>query len=260
MGNCYLTKLIGVVNNDNLEVLGQIIIRATSTGTVSISFNTNEAQTVLVKTPAGYTLQTVDVPANGNNVNITQDCSSYDYVDYVIPNKYAVTRCVGMTSSPASSDAQYNIVVGSPNYMDYITSYVLGYTFSATPIEMSSVTVFSTATGTVNIDDITCLSKMLALTTFTNTSVSKGIIKGDLKALIENWCKNGRVSGTIKMTLNKTINDLYWGETRLYVLSDIRSLSVTFSSTGCVVTKTAGSMPFTSTATYIKATDEWTYA
>lgn len=258
MENCIVKNLIASVPGD-LPVLGKIVIRCTSTGTIAISTRVTVAQDIQFIGPTGSVIKTVTVNP-GSNVNVSQDASSYDYIDVVFRDKYAVERISCLRTSPASADALYELISGDINYMQNIDVVGgLAEMFPDNEIVLPALTVLAfnnpSISGSVQgIQNIVRFSDCLNMTTLSCVSTAGSVLfSGDIKKFFEDMCKNGRTSGTLQMTINKT-SSFMWGQTP--IITNSFTISITFSGTGCALTKTAGTFLFDSIS-YNKTTGVW---
>lgn len=258
MENCIVETLIASVPGD-MPVLGKLVIRCKSTGTVAISTRVTVAQDIQFISPSGSVIKTVTVNP-GSNVNVSQDASSYDYIDVVFRNKYAVERISCLGTSPASADARYELVSGDINYMQNI-DVCGGFAemFLDNVIVLPSLTVltfgYPSISGSVQgIQNIARFSDCLNMTTLVCGSTAGAVFfSGDIKKFFEDMCKNGRTSGTLLIKINKS-SSFMWGQTPTAASSF--AIEITFSGTGCALTKTAGTFLFDSIS-YNKTTGEW---
>lgn len=258
MENCIIKNLIASVPGD-MPVLGKIVIRCKSTGTIAISTRVTTAQDVQFINPSGGIINTVTVNPGGN-VNISQDASLYEYVDVVFSDKYLVERISCLTTNPGSSDAQYELISGEINYIQNINVVnVLAELFLDNDVHLPALTnmgfsrpsISGEAQGIQNIVRFSNCVNLVALTC--GSTAGTVIFGGDIKTFFENMCNNGRTSGTLEIRINRPSNFM-WGQTPN--VSTSFTISVAFSNTGCDLTKTAGTFLFDSIS-YNKTTGVW---
>ena len=101
MGNCLVTKLKGVVENDNLPILGKLVVKAKKAtsginvyGLNRIEFNEDTTIEVLHGSIGGK--RSITIPANDymylNNLGEFKTDVGYDYLTIVIPKYNKISQ------------------------------------------------------------------------------------------------------------------------------------------------------------------------
>ena len=269
MGNCLVTKLLGSVNNDNLPVFGQVRIKATSATKVALWVKSSGPQTVKVLNPAGTVIDTQTLQEGLMLIGVA-DMSNYEYVTFVISDKYVLQTIYGHNTDTygGAADSKYYIDIQDLSYspigklqlMNEIGStnntIVLDGDNYEKPVILPNLenNIFFRN----EVDNIGFLGGITG--TYTKIQSDAGttqIISGEWTDVLANMCKNGRTSGTIQINMfsdnhRATFNGITTGAV---------AFDVTFSSTGCTIadriqwTQKTG---YTSAA-YNKNTNAWTF-
>lgn len=261
MGNCFVHKLKGSVDNPNLEVLGSTKIIAKSATKVSIWITSIKSQTIVVKSPNGDIIKTQALTANTKtNIGI-EDMSSYDYVVYFIPDKYSITELYGHTTDTygGASDSTYEIKLSDFVWnLSLVNSAII---FNEDDFKNEDIIIPSCNGNYVfqNTYDfnINRYNGFFNCTELTRQLNATNIIDGNIEKLLESFCKLGRTSGSFSLknyeaNFNATFNNYRF---------DYSVCTVTFSASGCSVTPGTHFVAncHCNGATYNKETGVWTY-
>ena len=254
MAKCIIRRLLANIEG-NLPVFGKIVIRCTSTGNVALSLRSLVDQQVRVLSDEGVVLQTISLTGSTSvNTTIQQNCSGLEYCDIEIPDALSLARCVGMVTTPAASTAEYRIIMGNVIDANFLTvlSTIGGLVINSSEPNWNVMTYL--APGDNSIIDFSLLGKLKAITQITCASTRIDCdFYGELRTMYEKMCIY-REAGTFNLIMNTSNQRCTWGGN---VPTAGYTLSAVFSSSGVVVTRTAGTFPIES-ATYNKTTGIWT--
>lgn len=265
--DCLVTKLKGVVNNNNLLKLGEFIIHvnATSSGK-DREFTWVAGQVGYVRTldgsnkikfirSAGAFTNYVEIPAGTYNHTIIFDSGEYDIA---IGNMYNVRTCNPYTKDGLAFSANLNRLA---EYSKGLFEIGAGETALYLNLDNFAKNA-GTSLGIVNnlngpgfiTGSIESLADKPNLTQlFVNNSAG---VTGSIEKLLEAHIKVlGRTSGYLHLELGKTSATL----NNITALSLNRSTFYTkFSDTGCTIDDNSSDSA-TILASYNKSTNVWTY-
>lgn len=256
MAQCIRHKLFAPVSGD-FPVFGVLVIRCTSSGVAALSVRSSAAQIVEVLSDTGAVLQTINLQASeSTNTTISQDCTGYEFIDVRFSNSEAVTRLVGMVTSPADASAAYDLLLGDIIDATGITVISGIKNLRIVDVEPNFAHLSTLTPGNNSYIDVSKLGKCVELVTFIATSSLTGCdIFGEVQTMIEQMCANGRNTGTFgTFRMNLTGHRCTWGGA---AFAAGLTLSIAFSGTGASVTVTAGSLPAGAKTSYNKSTGVW---
>lgn len=269
MNECLVTKLQGEINDSTFPVFGEARIKATSETGVAIWVDSIvDGQVVDVYDPEGNKLSpqiTKSMQGDLFRLFVSVGTTDYDYVEFVIRNKYIVKLVYGHDTAGygAASDSKYYVTLSDFAYSEVskiqregVSVFFNAEDFSK-PMYFKYYTIFNRFTA--NINHVGFLGGFVALESMriTREQMSGIYPYGEWCDVLSNMCKNGRVSGTCEFGLYSTNFRTTFNGREAHDIA----FTVTFSSNGCNVVGGTNFDQYTgyTSASYDKTTDSWEF-